>query len=50
MIEFLEHFFGICGESHLNINHIILFFVSSYLSGIFLYYLINGKKKYSKQI
>jgi len=38
-MEVLEHLLGICGESHINIYHIILFFLLSYLSGIFLYYI-----------
>jgi len=38
-MELFEHLLGICGESHLNIYHIILFFLLAYLSGCLLYYI-----------
>jgi hypothetical protein len=50
MIEFFEHLFGLCGENHININHILLYISSAYVSGYFLYILTNGKKKHSTKI
>jgi len=38
-METLEHLLGICGEAHINLYHIILFFVLSYTAGSFLYYI-----------
>ena len=38
-METLEHLLGICGEAHINLYHIILFFALAYLAGSFLYYI-----------
>lgn len=38
-METLEHLLGICGEAHINLYHIILFFVLAYLAGSLLYYI-----------
>ena len=38
-MELLNHILGTCGESHINIYHVILFFVSAFISAYFLYYL-----------
>ena len=38
-IETLEHLLGICGEAHINLYHIITFFILAYISGCILYYL-----------
>lgn len=41
-METIEHLLGICGESHINIYHIIVFFVLAYLSGSLLYYITRN--------
>ena len=41
-MDLLNHLLGTCGESHINIYHVILFFVSAYISGYLLYYLSNN--------
>ena len=38
-MELLNHILGICGEAHINLYHIILFFVLAYIAGSFLYYI-----------
>jgi len=37
-METLEHLLGICGEAHINLYHIIIFFALAYLAGSLLYY------------
>lgn len=38
-MELLNHILGICGEAHLNLYHIILFFVLAYLTGCLTYFI-----------
>lgn len=40
MIEFIKHFFGFCGEPHLNIWHVLFT-----PAGAYLYYKLKKNKK-----
>ena len=42
-MDLLNHILGTCGETHINIYHIILYFVLGYLSSYLLYYLTKNK-------
>ena len=40
-MEILEHLFGICGESHLNLNSAILFFLIPFILYEYLRYYLK---------